>query len=133
VHAVHLVRHARCPLVAVAVSLVVVWGCRASADAMSDSTFVATMAELRRIEENASLDSAASAAARRRVLQGRGLSAEVVERHANALAEDPDRAAAVWQAIDRKTMAITHGAPAKEYVLPRELSAPGPRPPTRAR
>lgn len=69
---------------------------------MSDSTFVATMAELRRVQSDPTLDSARRADARRAVLQGRGLTAEALERAARALADDPERAALVLQAIDRK-------------------------------
>jgi hypothetical protein len=74
---------------------------------MSDSTFVATMAELRKIQEDPTLDSAAQAAARTRVLQSRGLTPEELERAARALADDPAHAAEVVQAIDRQARGDT--------------------------
>ena len=74
---------------------------------MSDSTFVATMAELRKIQEDPTLDSAAQAAARTHVLQSRGLTPEELERAARSLADDPARAAEVVQAIDRQARGDT--------------------------
>ena len=78
-----------------------------SSAGMSDSTFVATMAELQKIQEDPTLDSAAQAAARTRVLQSRGLTPEELERAARALAEDPAHAADVVQAIDRQARGDT--------------------------
>ena len=67
---------------------------------VGDSTFVQTMAALHRIEVDPTLDSAGKAAARRAVLQDRGLSPEQLERAARALADDPARAATIWSRID---------------------------------
>ena len=67
---------------------------------VSDSTFVATMAELRLVQLNASLDSAGRTVARQRILQRRGLTPAALERAARALADDPEHAGAVWQAIN---------------------------------
>jgi hypothetical protein len=69
---------------------------------VSDSTFVATIAELRRIQNDASLDSARRVQTRQAVLQRRGLTPDRLEQAARALAGDPERAVAVWQAIDRR-------------------------------
>lgn len=69
-------------------------------DGVTDSTFVATMAELRRVDANIALDSAARAAARAAVLQRRGLSAGALERAAQALADDPERAGVLFARID---------------------------------
>ena len=74
-----------------------------------EATFVATMAELRRAEGTV-LDSAARAAARRRILQQRGLSVDQLERAARALAADPPRAVAVWQEIERRAVASDSGS-----------------------
>ena len=68
-----------------------------------DTTFVATMAELRRAEGTVR-DSAARAAARRRILQQRGLTVDQLERAARVLAADPPRAIAVWQEIERRAV-----------------------------
>lgn len=69
---------------------------------VSDSTFVATMAELRRVEQQADLDSAQRDSARGVTLQRRGLTPEELEAAAEALAADPERAMELWRAIDEK-------------------------------
>ena len=56
---------------------------------VSDSLFVATMADLRRLQVPVG-DSAVLASRRRQVLQQRGLTAEQLERAGQALATDPD-------------------------------------------
>lgn len=68
-----------------------------------DSTFVATMADLRRTEATAT-DSAALAAGRRRILQQRGLTPAQLEAAARKLGDDPNRALAIWQAIERRAI-----------------------------
>jgi hypothetical protein len=69
---------------------------------VSDSLFVATMADLRRIDLTA--DSATKATARRRILQQRGLSVEQMDQAAKALAKDPKRLADVFEAIDKRAV-----------------------------
>lgn len=84
-------------------------GCRrsaASVDGVSETNFVATMVELRRLDA-ATTDSAARAAARAAVLQRRGLSASQLERYAASLADDPERAQALFARIDST---VTRGA-----------------------
>ncbi|HEX6059741.1 MAG TPA: hypothetical protein VFZ11_12090 [Gemmatimonadaceae bacterium] len=71
---------------------------------VSDSTFVATLADLQRIRSDPSLDSAAREESRRRILQGRGLTAEQLEQAATALAEDPRRARELLQAVRVKLL-----------------------------
>ena len=70
---------------------------------VSDSLFVATMADLRRLQVPVG-DSAVLASRRRQVLQQRGLTSEQLERAGQALATDPDRAVALFQAIDRRVV-----------------------------
>jgi hypothetical protein len=70
-----------------------------------DSTFVATMADLRRAEATTS-DTTALAASRRRILQQRGLTAARLEQAARALGDDPERALAIWQAIERRAVNV---------------------------
>jgi hypothetical protein len=70
---------------------------------VSDSTFVSTMAELHRAE-GSTTDTAALAAARKRILQQRGLTVEVMDRAARALANDPKRAADVFDAIEKRAI-----------------------------
>ena len=73
-----------------------------AAGGVSDSLFVATMAELRAVSGNRTLDSASVATQRAAVLRKRGLTAEQLQRAAHALADDPDHASKVWQAIAKK-------------------------------
>jgi len=72
---------------------------------VSDSTFVATMAELRRAQ-GSTPDTAAVAAARRRILQQRGLTVDQMDRAARKLANDPERAAALFDAIAKRMVNI---------------------------
>ena len=78
---------------------------------VSDSAFIAAMVELRRIQENPSLDSAARDAARAMVLQSRGLSPADMERAARAIADDPRRASEIIQTIDRRVSGDTTAGP----------------------
>lgn len=76
--------------------------CNRSTDlaGVSETQFVLTMAELRRIERNAALDSSAKSIARDNVLQERDLSAEALEAAARALSRDVRRSTEVWSRID---------------------------------
>lgn len=69
---------------------------------LDDSTFVATMAELRRVHADTAVSEAQRDSARRKVLQTRGLTPDELDTHAKAVAKDPERAVLVWQAIERK-------------------------------
>jgi hypothetical protein len=68
---------------------------------INDSTFVRVMAELRTIQEQPWSDSTRRAAAIDSVLQSRGLTPEALETAARAMADDPERAVAIWRSIDR--------------------------------
>jgi hypothetical protein len=68
---------------------------------VSDSTFVAVMSELRRIETDTSLDSTMRDSMRKVTLRQRSLTPEALERAARALANEPERAVAVWRSIER--------------------------------
>ena len=70
---------------------------------MSDSTFVAVMSALRKVNTAEGLDSAHRAMARDSVLQGRDLTAESLERAARDIGADPDRAVGVWQEILKRS------------------------------
>ena len=70
---------------------------------VSDSTFVATMTALTRINREEVGDSISRAAARDSVLQSRGLTLEQLDRAARALEDDPARAAELWIRIGRPT------------------------------
>ncbi len=71
---------------------------------VTDSTYVATMAELRRLRQHPGPDSTHNAAARAAVLQRRGLSPEQLERASTVLAQDPDRAVTLWQRIEEHAL-----------------------------
>ena len=78
-------------------------GCRrraAAVDGVSETTFVATMVELRRLDTLTTTDSAARASARAAVLQRRGLTTRQLERFAASLADDPTRAQELFARID---------------------------------
>ena len=68
---------------------------------INDSTFVRVMAELRTIQGQPWSDSAQRAAALDSVLQSRGLTPVALETAARAMADDPERAVAIWRSIDR--------------------------------
>ena len=73
---------------------------------VSDSAFVAAMAELRRAQ-GSTTDTVALAAMRQRILQQRGLTVEQLDRAGRALANDPQRAADLFDAIDKRAVNIT--------------------------
>ena len=79
-------------------------GCRQGeiVDGVTDSTFVATMIALQRINNNESLDSASRATARDSLLQGRDLTADQLARAGRALSDDPERALTLWQRIRKE-------------------------------
>jgi hypothetical protein len=79
----------------------VVAACRESelAAGVDESTFVATMAALHRVNASDSLTNEDKERARDSVLQGRGLTPEQLSAAAEALGRDPDRALAVWRRI----------------------------------
>ena len=64
----------------------------------ADSAFIAAMAELRKLPTGA--DSAARAA----VLRRHGLTPATLEQAARELARTPERAAAVWEGIERPVL-----------------------------
>ncbi len=68
-------------------------------EGVSDSTYVATMTALTRINQDESRDSVGKAAARDSVLQARDLTLDDMERVARALEDDPERAKALWMRI----------------------------------
>ena len=79
---------------------------------VSDSAFVATMADLRRVNGPPE-GSPEMVAMRQRVLQQRGLTGEQLEQAARALAHQPERATKIFQAIQRRTVAATDTTRAK--------------------
>ena len=103
---------------------------------VSDSTFVRTMAALRRVNSDAALDSAARASARAAVLQREGLTPDQLERAASALADDPERAGALFAAIDRaaaRADSARRSPPTAKESVPPPPTAARPRAPARPR
>ena len=84
-------------------------GCRRSelATGISDSTYVAVMADLKRVHDAPGMDSAQRAARRDSILQGRGLTPAQLEAAARELAHNPARAQTVWQAVERRAADTT--------------------------
>ena len=93
-------------------------GCRGSEviPGVTDSLFVATLSDLRRIDATmAASDSAGRAAARQRILQQRGLTVDRLDAAARALATDPERAVALMRAVEQRAV----NAPASVQSAPR--------------
>jgi len=92
---------ARHSLLIVLVFLGSVAGCRRSqlVTGVSDSAFVAVMADLKRVQDAPGIDSAQRAARRDSILQSRGLTPAQLEAAAQQLAQNPGRAQTVWQAV----------------------------------
>ena len=104
------------------IAVTIALGCGRSeiVSGVSDSAFVATMAELRQVQQPGT-DNAGITRARQGVLQRRGLTAQQLERAARALAADPNRAASLWAAIDQKASPVSPGP------RPTRPGAPTPR------
>ena len=81
------------------------------APGVRDTTFVAAMAELERIDAAAGMDSAGRQAARAVALQRRGLTQARLEQAAATLASDPERALELFRAIERRANGDTATAP----------------------
>lgn len=80
---------------------------------MSDSAFVAVMAELKRVHEVAGIDSAERETRRAAVLERRGVTPAQLDTAARELAKNPTRAQTVWQAIERRAADLADSAVAK--------------------
>lgn len=97
----HLPRSWPAAAAALAVSTLLAACARGDRLSARDSTFVATMVELRRIPAGPPADSAL----RQAVLRRRGVTARELEAVAAELADDPARAARVWRRIDQQAAA----------------------------
>ncbi len=100
----------------VLIALAAVTGCQGSrsSNGVSDSTFVAVLADLKRVQIAPGLSSSQRAASRDSVLQIHGLKPAQLAEAAKQLAENPARAQTVWQAIQRRaadTSRATREAP----------------------
>ena len=104
-------------------------GCRgggAPGLGMPDSTFVATLNDLRRIETDTSLDVTMRDSTRRLILRKHKVTAEQLEKAARALAQSPARASDLWRRIESvqratppKSGTLTPGAaPGNNHPVP---------------
>lgn len=102
--------------------LVAAAGCRDQelAGGVTDSAFVAAMAELERVDRTPGLDSAARANARARALQSRGLTRAQLEEAAGSLADDPRRALTLYREIDRRASGDTTRRGDSTFVPPQQ-------------
>ena len=109
----------RAETLALAAVAVATFGCSrpTTQPEISDSTFVAVMTELRRIEADVTIDSTMRDSIRKVTLRRRGLTPEALERAARALADQPERAVALWRSIEQ------HLNP-RPATVPRPASAP---------
>jgi hypothetical protein len=113
-------------LVAAGLAAMATGGCRRwhqSADGEGrDSTFVAAMAALRRAVQpggaETGRDSAGRAAVRDSILHKYNVTVAELEQTARQLAQDPDHAADVMRAVDRKVQSLTPPASAAAPALP---------------
>jgi hypothetical protein len=98
---------------------------------LTDSTFVAVMAELRRAVQpggaETTRDSAGRQAVRDSILRKYHASAATVERTASHLADRPAHANEILQAIDRKVEALAQATPTRPAPPP-PSNPPGNRP-----
>jgi hypothetical protein len=106
----------------VALLLLAALGCRDDqlVSGISDSTFVRTLAELRRVPTLAAGDSTRARALRDSILRAQGVTATQLEQAARRLADAPNRAQRLWQEIDRRATAPIQQAqpPAGKPVAP---------------
>jgi hypothetical protein len=75
---------------------------RIASGGVSDSTYVATMRELRGVALDTMLDSASRVAARERILTRHHVTAASMQTAARALARNPDHAIDVWRQISEQ-------------------------------
>lgn len=90
-------------------SLAALAGCRRTqlAQGVSDTAFVRVMSALKRVHDAPGVDSARRAALRDSILQSQGLTPAQLESAAAHLAQNPQRAQTVWQAIERRAADTT--------------------------
>jgi hypothetical protein len=90
-------------MVSITLFLTVASGCghaRVASLGMPDSTFVATLSELRRIETDTSLDVTMRDSTRRIILRKHKVTSTQLEAAARILAESPARASDLWREIE---------------------------------
>src|SRR4051794_15549227 len=86
------------------IALATVTGCQRSrsSNGVSDSAFVAVLADLKRVQGAPGMSPSQRAASRDSILQIHGLKPAQLEQAAKQLAENPARAQTVWQAVQQR-------------------------------
>jgi hypothetical protein len=95
---------------------------------MADTTFVGTLAELRRIETDTSLDVTMRDSTRRMVLRRHRVSSAQLEHAARVLAESPARASDLWRQIESVPRPTVIKAPTPNPGAAPSNNHPVPRP-----
>jgi len=109
-------------------------GCRRdhSADlGIPDSTFVATLGELRRTETDTSLDVTMRDSTRRMILRHHKVTPAQLEHAARRLATSPTRASDLWRKVENPARATPPAAPkprSDSTVQPQIVTHPVPKP-----
>ncbi|MDQ2931584.1 MAG: hypothetical protein M3Y05_12330 [Gemmatimonadota bacterium] len=107
-----------------ALLLVAVAGCsrtRVASLGMPDSTFVATLNELRRIETDTSLDVTMRDSTRRLILRRHKVTSAQLESASRILAQSPTRASDLWRQIE----SVSRPMPPKSGITTTPTAAPG--------
>ena len=97
-----------------ALLLVAAPGCsrtRTASLGMPDSTFVATLNELRRIQSDTSLDVTMRDSTRRLILRRHKVTSAQLESASRILAQSPARASDLWRQIESVSRPVTPRAP----------------------
>jgi hypothetical protein len=89
-------------------------GCRRgdAAGPVSDSTFVAVLADLRRANARTELDSTRRAAVRDSIMRHYRVTTRLLEQTARRLATSPERAQEIWSRIEARQRDTTAASPA---------------------
>ena len=96
---------------------------------MADTTFVATMRDLRRANSDTSLDATMRDSTRRMILRRHKVTSVQLEHVARKLADSPTRASDLWRKIETPTRTAILGRPNRtDTLLPPPGSHPMPHP-----
>jgi hypothetical protein len=93
-----------------------------------DTTFVASLSELRRVETDTSLDATMRDSTRRMILRRHKVTSAQLEHAARVLAESPARASDLWRQIETVPRPAAPKPPARIPVAPSGDNHPATRP-----
>jgi hypothetical protein len=117
--------------ISVTLICVIAGGCRnggAPSLGISDTTFVGTLSELRRVETDTSLDVNMRDSTRRMILRRHKVTSTQLEHAARVLAESPARASDLWRRIESVPRPATPGTSKPIPGPPPGNNHPVPRP-----